>query len=206
MGGPSLLEQNRLHLLARQRRLHSGGDLAEVGHQGAGLVGGVVLAEGDEKHIPAVEQNPQVGGGRAQAVVGGRRQHQGPAVAQVGFSRHGDGGIGDAVGQLAQGIARAGAHDQHIQQPLGPDGLRPGHGGYHPPAADALHLPHEVVGRAEAGVGARHRLGHDGGHRPETGGRLFQGVQRPVHGAEGPAEGEAHTQFFEIHCSDSSMI
>lgn len=62
-------QQQRLQLLPPHGGLDGLGHQGEVRYQGGGLALIVVLAEGDEKHIPAVEQNPQVGGGRAQAVV-----------------------------------------------------------------------------------------------------------------------------------------
>ena len=41
-------DQQGLELVSLQGRLGGGGDQGEVGHQGGGLVQGIVLAEGDE--------------------------------------------------------------------------------------------------------------------------------------------------------------
>lgn len=109
-------DKQGLELVSLQGRLGGGGDQGEVGHQGGGLVQGIVLAEGDEVDVFSGQQGPDGGGGGGQPVVGGGGDEQGAAVAQMGLGGHGHAGVGDPGGQLAQSVARAGAEDEQVQQ------------------------------------------------------------------------------------------
>ena len=115
----------------------------------------------------------------------------------MGLGGHGHAGVGDPGGQLAQGVPRAGAEDEQVQQLLGADGLGGLHRGDDPVVADALHLPHQVVGVAEAGVGGGGTLRDDGDHVSPPGADLFQGGHGPGVGAEGAAHGKANCLFFQ---------
>lgn len=126
-------KQHGLELAALQRRVDSGWDQGKVGHQGGGLLGGIVLPEGDEIDVFLVQQYADIPGRGRQTVVGGGAEHHRPPVAQVSLGRHGNRGVRDAVCQLGQGVARAGTDDQHIQQMPGPNGLGLGDAVHHPP-------------------------------------------------------------------------
>ena len=66
-----------LELPPLQGGLGGVGHLGEVGHQRGGLPYRVVLAEGDEIDVPAVEQGAQIGGGANQPIVGGGARRRG---------------------------------------------------------------------------------------------------------------------------------
>ena len=70
-------DQQGLELVSLQGRLGGGGDQGEVGHQGGGLVQGIVLAEGDKVDVFPGQQRPDGGGGGGQPVVGGGGDEQG---------------------------------------------------------------------------------------------------------------------------------
>ena len=91
-----------------------------------------------------------------------------------------------------------GGDDQQVQQALGADGLRLLLGGDHPVVADALHLPHQVVGGAKPGVGVCHHLRDDGDDMVIPGLHRLQGLHGPVVGAEGAAHRESHSFMFHI--------
>ena len=196
--GGSGAQQHRLELAALQGGLGGISHQGEVGHQGGGLLLRVVLPEGDQIDVLPGHQLPQVPGRGGQPVVGRGSQQDGAAVAQVGLGGQGDGGVGDAAGQLAQGAAGAGGDDQQVQQALGADGLRLLLGGDHPVVADALHLPHQVVGGAKPGVGVCHHLRDDGDDMVIPGLHRLQGLHGPVVGAEGAAHRESHSFMFHI--------
>ena len=179
--------QQRLQLPAVKGGLGGLCHQGEVGDQGGGLLYRVVLAEGDKVDVLTVEQAPQVGGRGGESVVGRGRDEHGPAVAQVRLSRHGDAGVGDAGGQLPQGISRTGGNNQQVQQLLGSNGLRLLDGGDDPVVADAHHLPHQVVGVSKAGILRRRVLGDNGDHMGKPGPYLFQSLHSPAVGTEGAA-------------------
>ena len=138
-----------------------------------------------------------------QTVVGGGAEHHRPPVAQVSLGRHGNRGVRDAVCQLGQGVARAGTDDQHIQQMPGPNGLGLGDAVHHPPAADALHLPHEVVGRPEAGISGGAGLRDDGEYVAVPGLYPLQHLHGLAVRTEGAAEGESNLPMFHVHTPNS---
>ncbi|MPM54939.1 hypothetical protein SDC9_101722 [bioreactor metagenome] len=83
------------------------------------------------------------------------------------------------------------------------DGLRRGDGGDHPLVADALHLPHEVVGIAVAGIGFGGDFGYDGSNVAITRLGFFQGLHRLGQGTEGAAKRKAYTHLFHAYTPNS---
>lgn len=197
-GASGRAQQHRLELSALQGGGDCVGDQGEVGHQRGGLAIGVILAKGNEVDVFLVQQGSDGLGRGGQAVVGGYGDDYRPAGAQVGHGGHGHGGVGDAGGQLAQGVARAGADDQGVQQGLGADGLGLVHRVDDAVAGDRLDPLPEGLGGAEAGVPTGRGVGEDAGDVAEAGLDGLQGLQGPGVGAEGAAKGEADVPVVHI--------
>ena len=100
--------------------------------------------------------------------------------------------VGNAAGQLAQGVSGAGGDDQQIQQLFGADGLCLSDGGNDPPVTNSLHLPHQLMGGSKAGVGGGGTFGYNRDYRGETGFHLLQGLHGFGVGTEGAAHGKAN--------------
>ena len=84
---------------------------------------GCILPHRDKVDVFAVEQRTDVFPCVGKGIVGGYRQHHRTCVSQVRFDGKGDAGVGDAVCQLAQGVAGAGCDQQYIQQLFWTDGF-----------------------------------------------------------------------------------
>ena len=91
-----------------------------------------------------------------------------------------------------------GAMISRSSRPLGPMGSACLLGGDYPVVADALHLPHQVVGGAKPGVGVCHHLRDDGDDMVIPGLHRLQGLHGPVVGAEGAAHRKSHSFMFHI--------
>ena len=139
--------------------------------------------------MPPGQQAAQAGGVAGQGVVAGYGDDYGPLVAQVGLAGQGHSGVGNAAGQLCQGVAGAGGDNQQIQQLFGADGLRLGDAGDGPGAADLLRLGDKVRRLAEAAVDAAGRLGENGEDVLVLPAQRPQGLQGCLKGTEGSAQG-----------------
>ena len=95
-----------------------------MGNQTGRLPLRIILPKGHEIVILPRQQPPDVLCATGEAIVGGNAHDDWPAVAQMGFCRHGDGGIRDGVTELCQGVACAWGDDEGIEKLLRPDGLR----------------------------------------------------------------------------------
>ncbi len=199
-------QQYRLELTALQGRLNRAADEGEIRHQGTGLFFRIVLPEGDEIVILPHQQFPQIPGRTAQTVVGRHGDYHWPVVAQMGLRRHGHGGVGDAVGQLAQGVACAGRDDQYIQQLLRPDWLRI------PDAADGrmscqtLQRGQKRLRRSKPCVRGPAGPRHDGQNALILPAQLFQLRQYPGVGAERAAYRKSHSFFSQMGSPRSSNM
>ena len=105
------------------------------------------------------EAKPGVAG---KTVVGRDGEDDRALVAQVGLGGHGDAGVGDAGGQLAQGVAGAGCDQQYIQQLFRTDGFGLGQGVPNLTTADFLDAAAKLLRTAKAGIGFIGVWGQDG--------------------------------------------
>ena len=99
--------------------------------------------------------------------------------------------------RFTQRVSGAGGDDEQIQQLFGADGFGSLDAINDPAVADALHLPHQVVGFPESGVGGSGVFGDDGDDVAPAGADLFQGLYGPAVGAEGAADGKADGFFLQ---------
>ena len=95
-------------------------------------------------------------------IILGEGDEQGSVASEVCLRRHGHGGIGDAVGDLRQGVARAGGNYHSIKGCFGAEGLGCLNGVDYLPAAEGLDAFYKVLCPAEACVGGVGSLAHYG--------------------------------------------
>lgn len=196
--GGSGAQQHRLELAALQGGLGGISHQGEVGHQGGGLLLRVVLPGRGQIDVLPGHQLPQVPGrgGQPSLVEGasrmGRQLRRWALAARVT--------VVSAMPQasLPRVLPVQGAMISRSSRPLGPMGSASLLGGDHPVVADALHLPHQVVGGAKPGVGVcttSETMGMTWSYRAFT---ASQGLHGPVVGAEGAAHRESHSFMFHI--------
>ena len=105
-----LRERIKLPFVVKEHKLLSerGGDgLPQKGKirlQRAGLSRRIILSEGHKVDVFPVQEAGNVLRRAAEAVVGGKGEHQGAAVSQVGLGRQGGGGVASAGGE---GVAKS---------------------------------------------------------------------------------------------------
>lgn len=86
-----------LYLLSFKSSRECCGNLSEISHKGAGLTDTVVLQHRHEKVVLVVHKSEYVLCRACKCVVCGYVQHYCPAVSQVAFYRHCDGGRCDCA-------------------------------------------------------------------------------------------------------------
>ena len=161
-----------------------------------GLRGGIVLPEGNEIDVLPRQQPADALRRRPEPVVRGHPQKQRLAVAQMSLRRHGDGGIRDAVGELSEGISRAGNDGEHVEGVPRAQGLRAGHIRHCGVPTGALQRLPPGSARPEAAVPLG-VLAEDGQHIVRLAERREHRLELPK-GAIGPRQREAQTQLIHI--------
>ena len=167
------------------------GQEGKVGHQGMGLLFGIVLPQGDEEDALLFQQGGDVLEIGGHSVVGGKSQKQGTALTEVGLDGHGHGGIGDPEGDLSQGITGTGCHDQRLQGTGGAQGLGLRDSQHGRAAADGLGRMEKIRRATEAGIGGGGVEAEDGEQLLTLLGQLPQGGKGGGKGAVRAAEGKA---------------
>lgn len=135
-----------------QRQGQGLGKLGKVRNHGGGLPEGSILLEGDKIEVLPGQKTTDVFGCGPQGIVGGDGDEHRTAIAQMTFGGHGDGAVGNAVGQLCQGVASTGGNHQHIQQLFWANWLHLGKGVERGRAAKLLDSLDMFPGGAEAAV------------------------------------------------------
>ena len=139
--------------------------------------------------------------GTGKGIVGGYRNQNRSAVSQMALRRHSHGGVGDAVGQLCQGISGAWGDHQRIQQLLGANWFHFRDGQQGISAADIRRGFQMLSRRSEASVNGGTVLRENGDHivvfrqLPHDGKHLMVCTEGA---AQGKSDGHGTTPFPSI--------
>ena len=143
------LQEKGAQLLPFQSGAQSLRDLLKVGHEGVWLGDGIVLTKGGKIDVLAGQESADVAEIGREGIVTGQRDDEGAVGAQMRLGGHADGGIGDAVGDLGEGIPGTGADEQSLQRDAGAQRLGIGNGAHDLSAANILDLPDKIRGFPE---------------------------------------------------------
>ena len=132
-----------------------------LGNQGVWLALWIVLTHGDEVDRATGDQLGKAAEVLGEAVVCGEGDEQGSIGAQMCFCRHCDGRVGDASGDLCQGVARAGRNYEGVEGRFRAERLCRLHGVNSSSATEGFDPRDKVGGQPKSGVGGIGALADD---------------------------------------------